>query len=694
MVFIYHSTIVQSRVLPAKPAVFYGRENDLDRLVAHTLTTRTAPLAIMGAGGIGKTTLALKVLHDSRVRSHFSKNRFFVSCDGASGTDAVLGQLSLKLDVQKSKDESLWSAIIDNIRSRQRTCLVLDNFESIWSPKDASSRDEAEVFLTQLAVLEELTLIVTMRGNHLPESFDWANASTAELDTLSSTAARQTFNDLSCIEPNLLSAETEANALTKLLQEVDFMPLAITLLARLDDLPSRLLREWSEHYTEVLEADWHDGTRRELSVEVSIKISLAHLPAETADFQPRQLLSVFGQLPAGLFPGVSTKLQPTIFNLDSVAQVLLRHSLVYAGGRGGLRMLSPVRHYVSRAFPMPTEIWSAIERIYLDISRAPPSDMRTAIDGPAYDVEIPNLYGILIVTAERPDPGIISAIFSLANYCTERGHSCLQLLQRLLPNISQASSDKAECLLKIAAEHWFQGDWEQAANQLEISADLFATLGEKSRESLARYLLAEECLRKLGRHQEADRQMAKCQQLFMETSDWSSLAPPPPGLDPTMSVQHCRDARQACLQAGDGSAVAVWSHRIMQLLSEQGDEEAYARELQVSQSIGEEAMPGSQWHSTTNLQIAYQCLASGDLDRAESLLLEAYTSMTDHNDQIGTAATTYAFSQLRWDQRRFEEAIELCQVASKLYRKCGDTALAEKCEQHAAVMSELAATPE
>ena len=87
------------------------------------------------------------------------------------------------------------------------------------------------------------------------------------------------------------------------------MPLAITLLARLDDLPSRLLRECSEHYTEVLEADRHDGTRRELSVEVSIKISLARLPPETVHVRPRQLLSVCGQLPAGLSPAFSDRLR-------------------------------------------------------------------------------------------------------------------------------------------------------------------------------------------------------------------------------------------------------------------------------------------------------------------------------------------------------------------------------------------------
>jgi len=105
-------------------------------------------------------------------------------------------------------------------------------------------REASEVFLAQLAVLDEVTILVTSRGNHLPENFSWANSRTAELDTLSSTVARQVFCDLTFLEPDVLAAEPENGALTQLLKEVDFVPRAITLLARLDDLPSRLLPEW------------------------------------------------------------------------------------------------------------------------------------------------------------------------------------------------------------------------------------------------------------------------------------------------------------------------------------------------------------------------------------------------------------------------------------------------------------------
>lgn len=201
----------------------------------------TAPLGIIGPGGIGKTNLTLKVLHDSQVRAHFAKERFFVSCEGSSSTDKVLGQLAIKLSIQRLQNVPLWPTVIENLRTRQRILIVLDNFEFIWSSTNDILREESEVVLAQLAVLDELTLIVTTRGNLLPEAFTWGNFSTTELDTLSSTAAPLTFNDLSCTRPGVLISEIEAHALTELLREVDFMPLAVTLLARLDVIPSRLL---------------------------------------------------------------------------------------------------------------------------------------------------------------------------------------------------------------------------------------------------------------------------------------------------------------------------------------------------------------------------------------------------------------------------------------------------------------------
>ena len=639
---ILRRTVFESRLLPGRPKIFHGRETELERLVGQALVGCSAPLGIVGPGGIGKTTLALKVLHEPRVCSHFSKERFFLSCDGASSTDEVLAQLAYKLSIQRSHDQPLWSAIIDNINSRERTFLVLDNFESIWSSTDSELRETSEVLLARLSVLEKLTLLVTTRDNSLPENFAWANVETADLDTLSSTAAYATFMDLTCLRPEVLTSEPEKGALTTLLREVDFMPLAVTLLSRLDDLPSSLLREWHDYYTEVLEADRHDGTRRELSVEVSIKISLAHLPVETSSIRPRQLLSVLGQLPAGLFPSVSIKLHDTVANISSAADFLLRHSLVYTSGTGELKMLSPVRHYAARVFPMSTETQAAVEGIYLGIARNVPNFLHVAVDGPEYDVELSNIFNVLTAAVDRLTDALIGAIIDLAAYCRQRQQPCLPLLHKLRSQLDERSIYNAHCLMAIAFQYDTVDRLGPALEYFEQAAKLFAELGDGSLEAMATQGIAY-ILTRLGRDEEAKRRTLEYQRLICETSENSYAAPPLPGEDLAAAEQRYRAAREVKINAGDDMAVIRLFGRIIDVVSERNDAEALSTELELAVVFGEQKLPGSLWLATIKAGLARHYLDRENLEGADTLLVEAYAIMSEHNDRRGLAAVTRRF---------------------------------------------------
>ena len=673
-------------MLPARPPVFHGRNKELERLVAQVVVPSTAPLGIIGPGGIGKTTLAMKVLHEPRVKQLFGRERFFLTCESANTPEEVLSQLASKLEVQISHDKPLWTAVLDSLRSRKRILLLLDNFESIWSTTNEELRKASEAFLAQLTVLDEVTLLVTTRGNILPEAFTWANSDTAELDTLSSTAAHQTFNDLTCLKPHILAAEPEAKALTDLLREIDFMPLAITLLARLDYRPSLLLREWSEHYTAVLEADHHDGTSRELSVEVSIKISLSHLPIESAEVRPRQLLSVLGQLPAGLFSGVSTELRSIIPNLDLAAQDLLRHSLAYTGGDGELRMLSPVRHYVSACIPMTPETLSAVDDIYTVMARTCPDIKRIGIDGPSYDVELPNLFHVLATGLDRHSDSVpVTEILDLAAYCAVRNQPCLRLLQKLVPRVEHSPSIKACAILAIAVQYNVRGELDPAVRYFEQSAELFAKLEDKTNEATARGLLST-CFTMLGRPVDADIQKAKFQALERESQslDFSYLIMP--GEDLVIAEQRFRNDRAVRLQSGDGFAVAKLSDLILSTMREQGtDIAAYTKELELVVALGEQTQPGSGplWLGVKKTQLARQYLGCGNVGDAEELLIDAYALMSSTNYTHGQASVTVLLATLHKKQHRFSEAAELLEAAARLFSEVGDTNSAAECNQEA-----------
>ncbi|PPQ77988.1 hypothetical protein CVT25_015455 [Psilocybe cyanescens] len=79
--------------LPPPPAHFVGRDDLVQQGIEHILLTPVARVIILGLGGIGKTSLALAIAHNDRIKEIFGNKSYFVSCEGLkSGLDLVLSQ--------------------------------------------------------------------------------------------------------------------------------------------------------------------------------------------------------------------------------------------------------------------------------------------------------------------------------------------------------------------------------------------------------------------------------------------------------------------------------------------------------------------------------------------------------------------------------------------------------------------------
>jgi hypothetical protein len=231
------------------------------------ITHDQAFLAIMGAGGMGKTSLALHINNAHQVKAKYSDASYFLPCELLPDAKSLLQGIIQRLDIQIKEGESQYKKLEEYFRTHsQPTLLILDNFETPWN-KDQT---DVENLIEKFAGLKSVSMIVTMRGKNGPGSVDWKTLGSDSIPPLALDSAKKVF--LSNAQKQEL--EEEKAIIDALLNELDCVPLAITLLgkrAKTTPLDS-LMRMWQNGKTSVLS---HGGVSGRLtSVDHSIKLSM------------------------------------------------------------------------------------------------------------------------------------------------------------------------------------------------------------------------------------------------------------------------------------------------------------------------------------------------------------------------------------------------------------------------------------
>jgi DNA replication protein DnaC len=143
-------------MLPSEPKIFHGRESELSDIL-HLFNTGIPRIAILGAGGMGKTSLAQVLLHHPDIIARYAQNRFFVACSSAMTRLELVNLIGAHLGLKPSKD--LTQAVLQRLSSNPPSLLILDELETLWEP--ASSRGDIEELLSLLTGVEDLALLAS-----------------------------------------------------------------------------------------------------------------------------------------------------------------------------------------------------------------------------------------------------------------------------------------------------------------------------------------------------------------------------------------------------------------------------------------------------------------------------------------------------------------------------------------------------
>ena len=151
--------------IPPPLKIFHGRDDLVNELVT-TLTTdsssRPPRLALLGPGGMGKTSAALAVINHHAVVSHFSTNRFWVACVKATSVGLLDETLYSALGVIQNTN-NVRHDVISKLQSPTPTLLLVDNFETPWNR--SGDQTQIEEILRTLDRIPHVAILMTMRSH-------------------------------------------------------------------------------------------------------------------------------------------------------------------------------------------------------------------------------------------------------------------------------------------------------------------------------------------------------------------------------------------------------------------------------------------------------------------------------------------------------------------------------------------------
>ncbi len=205
----------RSSRLPVAPNRLVGRARELEELHALLLRDDVRLLVLSGAGGTGKTRLALATAHEAE--SSFANGAAFVSLAALRDPALVAATLCSALGVPELPGRQPLESIVETLRG-QELLIVIDNAEHL--------RSAAPLYVDLLAQAPRLTLIVTSRvvlhlsGEHV-----------YPVEPLPESDAVTLFEERALQAGPQPQSSSHKHAVAAIVRRLDGLPLALELAA-------------------------------------------------------------------------------------------------------------------------------------------------------------------------------------------------------------------------------------------------------------------------------------------------------------------------------------------------------------------------------------------------------------------------------------------------------------------------------
>ncbi|KAK4699730.1 hypothetical protein P7C70_g6528, partial [Phenoliferia sp. Uapishka_3] len=318
-----------------------GRGGDLhsvlELLNAHNKQEFTEHVALVGLGGIGKTSLAIKVAYHPQAKA-FGRP-VFIRCERLSSVTSFQEALiRLRAPDPLRPGEILADAVREEL-AKEPFLLILDN---LLDTSDDSDTPYFE-YISSLTNISSLTILITSRNHSFVNGFTARTIRPFHLAPLSPNKSKRLFTR----QYGRPVSDQELPDLERLLQLLDGIPLAIQIVAvyaRTAGPLATVINMWK------LGEGWDNGTHGRLT-SLDISLSLSFRDVAVAAPETMGLLRLLARLPS---PIIASRGSPSVPISRAIKAVVERSvgQRDNSTGEISVRILEPVREYIVRHYPL------------------------------------------------------------------------------------------------------------------------------------------------------------------------------------------------------------------------------------------------------------------------------------------------------------------------------------------------------